>query len=89
MPAAVPTMSVPKKRSITIRGHRTSVSIEDEFWACFREIACADEKSINLLATEIDASRDLSVNLASSIRLYVLSRFMNGTTKEPIHVRKS
>ena len=70
-------MHGPRKRSLTIRGHRTSVSIEDEFWACFQEMAHRDGKSVNGLAAEIDARRDMSVGLASSIRVFVLKRIMN------------
>ncbi|MFZ5963916.1 ribbon-helix-helix domain-containing protein [Thalassococcus sp. BH17M4-6] len=65
----------PVKRSLTLRGHRTSVSLEDAFWRAFREIAAEDGKAINQLAAEIDAERDLDVGLASAIRVYVLQRF--------------
>ena len=47
-------MSRPVKRSLTLRGHRTSVSLEDEFWRAFREIADLQGKGINELAAEID-----------------------------------
>ena len=67
-------MSPPKKRSLTLRGHRTSVSLEDEFWAAFREIAAEDGRPLNALAAEIDAARDLATGLASAIRLFVLRR---------------
>ncbi|KUF08839.1 ribbon-helix-helix domain-containing protein [Pseudoponticoccus marisrubri] len=64
----------PVKRSLTLRGHRTSVSLEDAFWQAFREMAAADGKALNALASEIDAARDPDVGLASSIRVYVLDR---------------
>jgi len=67
-------MSRPKKHSLTLRGHRTSVSLEDEFWAAFREIAAAEGRALNELATEIDAERGTDTGLASAIRLYVLRR---------------
>ncbi|SMX34654.1 ribbon-helix-helix domain-containing protein [Actibacterium lipolyticum] len=65
----------PIKRSLTLKGHRTSVSLEDDFWGAFREIA--EEKSItlNALAAEIDADRGLDCGLASAIRLYVLRHY--------------
>ncbi|SIS99996.1 Ribbon-helix-helix domain-containing protein [Roseivivax lentus] len=63
----------PVKRSLTLRGHRTSVSLEDPFWQEFRAIAARQDKPINVLATEIDAGRGLDVGLASAIRLYVLA----------------
>ncbi|GHG95386.1 ribbon-helix-helix domain-containing protein [Pseudodonghicola xiamenensis] len=67
-------MSRPKKRSLTLRGHRTSVSLEDEFWSAFREIAAAENRAINDLAAEIDADRGMDTGLASAIRLFVLRR---------------
>ncbi|WP_306150992.1 ribbon-helix-helix domain-containing protein [Roseovarius sp. MMSF_3281] len=65
----------PIKRSLTLRGHRTSVSLEEDFWRAFRDIA--DEKSIpiNALAAEIDEARGVDSGLASAIRLYVLRHY--------------
>ena len=60
----------PVKRSLTIRGHRTSVSLEDVFWDAFRAIAQEEEKTINGLAAEIDEGRG-DIGLASAIRVYV------------------
>ena len=65
----------PVKHSLTLRGHRTSVSLEDEFWRAFREIAKEKSKPINVLAAEIDAERGVDVGLASAIRVYVLNHF--------------
>ncbi len=64
----------PQKRSLTLRGHRTSVSLEDEFWDVFREIATQQGKPINELAAQIDAERGTDLGLASAIRLFVLRR---------------
>ena len=64
-----------RKHSLTICGHRTSVSLEDEFWTAFREIATAEALSANELAARIDARRDISTGLASAIRVFVLERF--------------
>jgi len=63
----------PVKRSLTLRGHRTSVSLEDIFWDAFRRYADAQGRTINGLAAEIDAARG-DIGLASSIRIYVLER---------------
>ncbi|PUB11295.1 ribbon-helix-helix domain-containing protein [Yoonia sediminilitoris] len=63
----------PVKRSLTLRGHRTSVSLEDIFWDQFRAIADADGKTINGLAAEIDEGRG-DIGLASALRVYVLQR---------------
>ncbi|SFR51238.1 ribbon-helix-helix domain-containing protein [Litoreibacter janthinus] len=65
-------MSRPKKRSLTLKGHRTSVSLEDEFWAEFRRIAAQDGRPINDLAAQIDRERGTDIGLASAIRLFVL-----------------
>lgn len=64
----------PVKRSLTLRGHRTSVSLEDAFWSAFRDIARAEGKALNVLAAEIDAHRDPGTGLASAIRVFVLER---------------
>lgn len=68
----------PVKRSLTLKGHRTSVSLEDAFWSAFREIAEKDGKAINQLAAEIDADREIETGLASAIRVYVLRRLQDG-----------
>ena len=68
-------MSRPVKRSLTLRGPRTSVSLEDEFWRAFREIADLQGKGINELAAEIDIARGSESGLASAIRLYVLRHY--------------
>ncbi|WP_339637170.1 ribbon-helix-helix domain-containing protein [uncultured Sulfitobacter sp.] len=62
----------PRKHSVTLRGHRTSISLEDEFWDEFRAIAAARGLPINALVTEIDAARGLDIGLAGAIRLFVL-----------------
>lgn len=64
----------PVKHSLTLNGHRTSVSLEDAFWAAFRAYAAADGRPINALAAEIDATRAPEVGLASAIRVWVLDR---------------
>ena len=64
-----------RKHSLTISGHRTSVSLEDEFWTAFREIAAAEALSTNELAARIDAKRSISTGLASAIRVFVLVWF--------------
>ncbi|MEO1676973.1 MAG: ribbon-helix-helix domain-containing protein [Pseudomonadota bacterium] len=65
-------MTRPSKRSLTVAGHRTSVSLEDAFWEAFRDIAVARGQSVNALATEIDRARGMDAGLASAIRLFVL-----------------
>jgi len=65
----------PAKHSLTLRGHRTSVSLEAEFWHGFRELAAAREMGLNELAVEIDESREGDIGLASAIRLAVLRHY--------------
>ena len=65
----------PTKRSLTLRGHRTSVSLEDAFWKSFRQIAAEKNKPINALAAEIDETRGVDIGLASAIRLHVLQYY--------------
>ena len=64
----------PVKRSLTLRGHRTSVSLEDAFWDEFRRLAEADGRAVNAVAAEIDAGRGVETNLASAMRVWVLER---------------
>ncbi len=63
----------PRKHSLTLKGHRTSISLEDPFWQAFREIAAVEGKPLNALAAEIDAARGLDLGLASAVRIYVLN----------------
>ena len=68
----------PVKRSLTLRGHRTSVSLEAAFWTEFRRLAEAQGKSVNGLAAEIDARRTPPGSLASAIRVHVLAALKAG-----------
>jgi predicted DNA-binding ribbon-helix-helix protein len=60
------------KRSITIAGHRTSISLEEPFWQGLAEIAAARSASLAGLVVEIDRTRAAEINLSSAIRLFVL-----------------
>jgi predicted DNA-binding ribbon-helix-helix protein len=66
-------MTRPVKRSLTLNGHATSVSLEDEFWRAFRDLAARQGRTINGLAAEIDGSRSADTGLATAIRLRVLT----------------
>jgi predicted DNA-binding ribbon-helix-helix protein len=59
------------KRSIVIAGHKTSVSLENEFWNSGKEIARARDMTLTELVAAIDANRN-HANLSSAIRLFVL-----------------
>lgn len=65
----------PVKHSLTLRGHRTSVSLEAAFWRAFRDIAAERGMAINVLAAEVDEGRAVDVGLASAIRVFVLARY--------------
>ena len=65
----------PVKHSLTLRGHRTSVSLEAAFWRAFRDIATERGVAINVLAVEVDEARAADVGLASAIRVFVLDRY--------------
>lgn len=69
----------PRKRSLSLRGHRTSVSLEDEFWDAFRAIAQTRNQPINALAARIDAERGPDIGLASAMRLFVLRHYRNAS----------
>jgi len=60
-----------KKHSVTLNGHRTSVSLEEEFWRALKEIAAARGMSVNRLIAEIDRDRGAG-NLSSAIRRHIL-----------------
>ncbi|MCL2538616.1 MAG: ribbon-helix-helix domain-containing protein [Alphaproteobacteria bacterium] len=61
-----------KKISITISGHRTSLTLESEFIDALRQIAASQKKSIAGLVQEIDANRARTTNLSSAVRIYIL-----------------
>lgn len=65
----------PEKHSLTLHGHRTSVSLEPEFWQAFRQIAQERGLPLNALAAEIDRARGVDRGLASAIRVYVLNHY--------------
>jgi len=73
-----------RKRSVTIAGHRTSLSLEAAFWDALKEIATARGLSLNRLIEEIDRERqertaaDAAPNLSSAVRVFVLG-WMRGS----------
>ncbi len=68
--------SVVAKRSVVIGRHKTSVSLEDEFWVQLKKIANAKQATVSELIAEIDESREHN-NLSSAIRVFVLEHFRN------------
>ena len=59
------------KHSISVGGHKTSVSLEPPFWDGLREIADRRSQTVSQVIAEIDSRREQG-NLSSTIRLYVL-----------------
>lgn len=72
------TTGRPVKHSLSLRGHRTSVSLEYLFWQEFRKIAAERDMALNALAAEIDQTRG-DVGLASAIRVFVLQCRLDGS----------
>ncbi len=75
----------PVKHSLTLHGHRTSVSLEAAFWQAFREIAERRGQTINALAAEIDATRQGDAGLASAIRVYILKHYRDARQADGGH----
>lgn len=69
-----------RKHSVTLRGHRTSFSLEDEFWNEAVDLARQRDLSIAALLTEIDEARAPDSNLSSAIRLHVLMELKRAST---------
>ena len=65
-------MSLVRKRSVSIRGHRTSYSLEQPFFDELVAIAARRQIALAALIAEIDASRPREANLSSALRLFVL-----------------
>jgi predicted DNA-binding ribbon-helix-helix protein len=61
------------KHSITVEGHRTSITLERPFWEALKEIATAQNKSVNDLIAEVD--KQDAVNLSSALRVFVLGYY--------------
>jgi predicted DNA-binding ribbon-helix-helix protein len=70
------------KRSIVIAGHKTSVSLEEPFWLCLKEIADAQQASVSRVVAHIEASRPRG-NLSSAIRTFVLNKVREPATVAP------
>jgi predicted DNA-binding ribbon-helix-helix protein len=64
------------KRSVVIAGHKTSISLEDEFWTGFKELARERKMTLSSLLGGIDTGRR-QTNLSSSVRLFVLDHYRN------------
>jgi predicted DNA-binding ribbon-helix-helix protein len=63
------------KRSISIKGHRTSISLEAPFWEALREIAERENRALAEIVAEVDTARNPGENLSSALRCAVLARY--------------
>lgn len=74
----LPPMDAPAKRSVSIDGHRTSVSLEDAFWRGLEGVARRRNTTRAALIAEIDHARPPEVGLATACRLFVLAELTHG-----------
>lgn len=63
-----------RKRSLSIAGHRTSISLEAPFWEALKEIATSEDRPIAALVAEVDCGRG-ELNLSSALRLHALAYY--------------
>lgn len=71
------------KRSLTVAGHRTSVSLEEPFWTALAEIAAARRSSVAGVVAAIDRNRDGRTNLSAAIRVFVLDWYRKRAAATP------
>ncbi len=65
-----------KKISVSLSGHQTSISLEEEFIAALHEIAKHDKVSVASIIESIDETRAQNSNLSSAVRSWILLRYM-------------
>ncbi|MBY0612563.1 MAG: ribbon-helix-helix domain-containing protein [Beijerinckiaceae bacterium] len=71
-----------RKHSLSIQGHRTSISLEEEFWTALKSIADRRAISLAALVAEIDRERS-RVNLSSALRVFVLRDLQRAIDRQP------
>ncbi|WP_428031821.1 ribbon-helix-helix domain-containing protein [Ancylobacter sp.] len=76
------------KRSVVVGQHKTSVSLEEEFWTSLKDIAHDKGQSIAQLVTNIDAER-LHGNLSSALRLFVLQHYRGTMNKSGVPIAEA
>jgi predicted DNA-binding ribbon-helix-helix protein len=74
-------MARPVKRSFSIRGHRTSISLESAFWDALREAAAREQTSLAALVVSIDQRRG-AAGLSSAVRTWVLAYFRKASAAQ-------
>lgn len=78
----LPPMTPPLKRSVTIDGHRTSVSLEDAFWKALSHEASRRDITRATLISHIDHARPPEIGLATALRLFVLEMVQTGNDRD-------
>ena len=74
----------PEKHSLTLNGHRTSVSLEPQFWETLKEIAAHDGVSVASLVGQIDLGREAGGgSLSGAIRVFILNRLRSRLAQRP------
>ena len=73
-------MSRPVKRSFTIAGHRTSISLEAPFWEALKTAAVEEGAAVAKLIARIDASRGAS-GLSSAVRVWLLQHYRDSARR--------
>jgi predicted DNA-binding ribbon-helix-helix protein len=71
----------PRKRSVVIAGHQTSISLEPMFWRALEAAARERGTPVNALVAEIDVARlgaERPPNLTSAIRQWLFDRSSSG-----------
>jgi predicted DNA-binding ribbon-helix-helix protein len=76
-------LSLVAKHSVSIRGHRTSFSLEQPFFDDLLAIAAARDIALAALVAEIDAARPREANLSSAIRVHVLAWAKRQAGRQP------
>ena len=72
------TDALPRKRSVSLDGHRTSFSLEPLFWRLLQEEAERQGKALAAVVAEVDRRRaeEGSANLSSALRVYLVERLL-------------
>jgi predicted DNA-binding ribbon-helix-helix protein len=74
-------MPRPVKRSFTIGGHRTSISLEAPFWDALKDIAAHTKTPIARIVQHVDSHRD-GEGLSSAVRIWILDYYRLPDTRE-------
>lgn len=67
------------KHSVMIHSHRTSLTLEPEFWQALNQIAQKENRSVAAIITELDDNR--TTNLSSAVRVYILQYLQKGNNQ--------